>query len=135
VGLPLSLDDGDTERVLRAGERAPDSRLSRSGTEVRLFDLFVGASFVVLASEADAAPALAAATERWPGWVVGHIVEAQSEAPPGALYDIHGDFNRYYGLKPGEMAIIRPDGYVGAIIAGPEDVALQRYLGEIIGLR
>ncbi len=44
-----------------------------------------------------------------------HIV-----GPRGDLVDDGGHFRDAYGLLPGEWVLVRPDGYVGAIVAGDE---------------
>jgi 2-polyprenyl-6-methoxyphenol hydroxylase-like FAD-dependent oxidoreductase len=130
---PLSVDDGDAERPLRAGDRAPDARLSRSGSEVRLFDLCIGAPFVAIAGGKDGAAVVAAATARWPTWLLPHVIQNEGDAVDGALCDVHGDFRRAYGLGRAEIAVLRPDGNVGAILPAAGD-ALQCYLGETVGL-
>jgi hypothetical protein len=42
-----------------------------------------------------------------------------------------GHFRDAYGLSPGDWVLVRPDSYVGAIVAADELAALERYLGEV----
>jgi hypothetical protein len=39
-----------------------------------------------------------------------------------------------YGVSPGDWVLVRPDGYVGAIVSAGETKALERYL-EQVGLK
>jgi hypothetical protein len=36
-----------------------------------------------------------------------------------------------YGLSPGDWVLVRPDGYVGAIVSGAEVSALDPYLARV----
>ena len=55
-----------------------------------------------------------------------HIV-----GPRGDLVDDAGHFRDAYGLSPGEWVLVRPDGYVGAIVSADKISALERYLGKV----
>jgi hypothetical protein len=48
--------------------------------------------------------------------------------------DIDGQFLDAYAPVPGDWVLIRPDGYIGAIVASSEVAALDDYLIEV-GLR
>jgi hypothetical protein len=53
----------------------------------------------------------------------------------GDLVDADGHFRDAYGLMPGEWVLVRPDGYVGAIVGSSEVLALENYLrGVGLGL-
>jgi hypothetical protein len=47
------------------------------------------------------------------------------------LVDDGGHFRDAYGLSPGDWVLVRPDGYVGAIVGADELAALERYLAEV----
>jgi hypothetical protein len=49
----------------------------------------------------------------------------------GDLVDDGGHFQDAYGLSPGQWVLIRPDGYVGAIVGTEEIPALDRYLADV----
>jgi hypothetical protein len=51
--------------------------------------------------------------------------------PRGDLVDEEGFFRDAYALTPGEWVLIRPDGYVGAIVASAELQALEGYLQRV----
>jgi len=54
--------------------------------------------------------------------------------PRGDIIDGPGHLQRAYGLTAGEWVLIRPDGYIGAIVTTTELAALDDYLNDI-GLR
>ena len=117
---PLAWPSSKDTPVLIAGNRAPDAPLRRAAGQVsRLFELFKGPHWTLIGFE----------TERTriaprPGLHI-HTIGAG-----GDLFDEVGHFQGAYGLSPGEWVLVRPDGYVGAIIA--QDVhALAPYLGSV----
>jgi hypothetical protein len=46
----------------------------------------------------------------------------------GDLLDTQRHWQDAYGLSPGEWVLVRPDGYVGAIVASDRPEALAAYL-------
>ncbi len=117
IGYPdssLSLDRRG--RGLPAGSRAPDAPCrGRGGQPLRLFQLF-GTHWTLLAFETDAiAPRPGLRIHR-----VGHD-----------LIDDGGHIARAYDFARGDLALIRPDGYVGALVTDPAE--LEGYL-ERVGL-
>ena len=106
---------------LQAGDRAPDAPMrGAAGQPTRLFSLFHGPHWTLLGYETDRA-----AFEPRRGMHI-HIV-----GPHGDLVEEGGDFRDGYALSPGEWALIRPDGYVGAIAGSDKVSALERYLVEV----
>jgi hypothetical protein len=53
--------------------------------------------------------------------------------PRGDLVDVAGHVQSAYGLAPGGWVLVRPDGYIGAIVSSDQLSALERYL-ESVGL-
>ena len=123
LGYPetsLALEKPKRAGKLRAGDRAPDAPLrGAGGCATRLFELLKG-----------------------PHWtLLGYEVERGGVTPRAGLrihaLGPHGDFTddaRYfrdaYDMSPGDWVLVRPDGYVAAII-GPDHVdGLTRYLDE-----
>jgi hypothetical protein len=49
----------------------------------------------------------------------------------GDLNDTHGHFRTAYGLAPGDWLLVRPDGYIGAIVSDAHTYALDRYLRTV----
>jgi 2-polyprenyl-6-methoxyphenol hydroxylase-like FAD-dependent oxidoreductase len=128
-GGPLSLDEraAVAEGVTRAGDRAPDARLSdAAGAAVRLFDLFRGPHFTLLALDGAVVPAFGA--RYGDALRVQRIVRPGAEAP-GALIDGEGQVHRTYGDG---LILVRPDGYVG--YTGPRGGAgVSSYLRRFFG--
>jgi len=105
---------------LLAGDRAPDAPvLGAAGQPSRLFTLFAGPHWTLLgrdvADEVSARPGL-------------HIHDIGAR---GDLVDWDGHVERAYALPPGGRVLIRPDGYVGAIIGAGETAALEAYLAQV----
>jgi len=119
-GTSLALQTRDRDGV-RAGDRAPDAPVRGAGGQpTRLFSLFRGPHWTLLGCEADRA----AVAPR-----LGLCIH--SIGPRGDILDDGGHFRDAYGLSPGEWVLVRPDGYVGAIIGADNVSALERYLGEV----
>ena len=109
-GGPLSVDERPAvgEGVTRAGDRAPDARLTNAaGEPVRLFDIFRGPHFTLLAMGDAVLPALG--SRYGDALRVQRIVRPEAKAP-GALLDGDGQVQRTYGEG---LILVRPDGYLG----------------------
>ncbi|HET9140486.1 FAD-dependent oxidoreductase [Actinophytocola sp.] len=100
-----SLSDPEWTGELRPGDRAPDGRCRDAGGQpVRLFDLFRGPHWTLLAVGAE---------------------------PPGSRAGVRAHaVDTAYDLPAGTFALVRPDGYVGLITAEPGRV--DRYL-DLVG--
>lgn len=120
---PLSRELTERNGALRAGDRAPDAPIrGAAGQASRLFQLFQGPHWTLLVDHAGAetiAPR--------PGLHV-HRIGLQ-----GDIIDAWGHVRDAYELAPGECVLIRPDGYIGAILLpGAERTRkLARYLGHL----
>lgn len=117
---PLSLERRPRVGRPRAGDRAPDARFDGAGgCAARLFDLFRGPQFTLLGFEpggvgVDVRPRRGLAIRR-----VG---------PAGELRGAAGDIATAYDPDPGDWFLVRPDGYVAAIVAAGGDDALEAHL-------
>lgn len=115
-GGPLA--PGDTTaapKSLAAGDRAPDTPCTGPGTARRLFDLYRGPHFTLLAFGADAATALPDLT--WPtGGAALHRYYVRNHGGPGdTVIDTTGTVADLYGTTDG-LVLVRPDGYIADII-------------------
>ncbi len=120
LGTSLALQTPE-RHGLQAGDRAPDAPMcGAAGQPTRLFSLFRGPHWTLLGYEADRA-----AVAPRPG------LHVRTVGPRGDLMDDAGHFRDAYGLSPGEWVLVRPDGYVGAIVSADNVSALERYLGEV----
>jgi hypothetical protein len=109
---------------MRAGHRAPDAPIrGAAGATNRLFKLFQGPHWTLLGYEVDRVTAV----RRRVGLHIHTI------GPRGDIVDAGGHVRSAYGLEPGEWVLIRPDGYIGAILSSEARQALERYL-ESVGL-
>ena len=91
----------------------------QGGQPTRLFSLFRGPHWTLIGHETDRAEVAPR-----PGLRI-HIVGER-----GDLIDDGGHFRNAYGLAPGEWALVRPDGYVGAIVGADGLAGLERYLAK-----
>jgi 2-polyprenyl-6-methoxyphenol hydroxylase-like FAD-dependent oxidoreductase len=127
-GGPLSVDNRPqvTAGVTRAGDRAPDARLSdAAGASVRLFDAFRGPHFTLLGFGA-AIPAL---DPRYGEMVrPQRVIRPGDGATEGALIDADGAAHSLYGDG---LILVRPDGYLG--YTGSEGRGLAGYLARFFG--
>jgi 2-polyprenyl-6-methoxyphenol hydroxylase-like FAD-dependent oxidoreductase len=124
LGYPdssLSLEDPKRVDGLLAGDRAPDAPLRGAGGQPRrLFELFEGPHWTLLAYEVgrDRVP-------RRSGLHVHTIGEA------GDFRDDGQHFRDGYGVAPGDLVLVRPDGYVGAIVSADRADRLDGYLSAV----
>jgi hypothetical protein len=51
--------------------------------------------------------------------------------PCGDIVDDGGHIRDGYGLEPGTWVLIRPDGYIGAIVSSDAGPALERYFSSV----
>jgi 2-polyprenyl-6-methoxyphenol hydroxylase-like FAD-dependent oxidoreductase len=133
-GSPLSRDLDDATGI-RAGDRAPDAPLQHAGSDkqVRLFDLFQGTHFTLLAFGEQSAPHLPAAYD---GALRAYTVARPDDTTllsNQVLVDSEGQVHRACGISGNALILVRPDGYVGltagVIDAGP----LLDYLHDVTG--
>ncbi|MEO8778048.1 MAG: FAD-dependent oxidoreductase [Rhodanobacter sp.] len=124
IGYPdsaLSKELPEREVGIRAGDRAPDAPVrGAAGQSWRLFQLFQGPHWTLLAHEVTLAT-----VESRPGLQVHHI------GTRGDVIDAWGHFRDAYALAPGECALIRPDGYVGATFDVEQTAKLEIYLARM----
>jgi len=107
---------------LRAGHRAPDAPIrGAAGVPTRLFKLFQGPHWTLLGYAVDRVTAV-----RPRAGLHIHTVGSR-----GDIIDDGGHIRDGYGLEPGTWVLIRPDGYVGAIVSSDAAPALECYLSSV----
>lgn len=125
IGYPqssLRLEQPQRSGGVLAGDRAPDAPIrGAAGTAARLFELFRGPHWTLLGYGADR---LSAASPR-PGLRI-HAVGSR-----GDIVDDDGHLRAAYGLSSGDWVLVRPDGYVGAIVSSEHMQALETYLADV----
>ncbi|KLO17521.1 hypothetical protein SCHPADRAFT_994344 [Schizopora paradoxa] len=127
----------------RAGDRAPDAPNLRVikrpanegkadlGEETRLFDVFTPDRHTVLVFHGDATPILDALAKYPPELVRSVLVlpsnssESESVSVDFVLKDMEGHAHNGYGVKEDlfQVVIVRPDGVIGAFVAGVDGVS------------
>jgi hypothetical protein len=117
---PLALEKPERGGGLRAGDRAPDAPIrGAAGRSTRLFELFKGAHWTLLGHEVarDIVPSR-------PGLHI-HTIGRR-----GDILDEGGHLRDAYAPASGDWVLVRPDGYVGAIVSSSEIGALEAYLRD-----
>ncbi|MYM30081.1 2-polyprenyl-6-methoxyphenol hydroxylase [Duganella sp. CY15W] len=127
LGYPvsaLSVDERGDDAPVRAGYRAPDAPcVGAGGQPVRLFSLLKSGDWIMLRYEAEGAPVFNAR----PGLRIINVGEhAELRDPAGHLRDA-------YGFEPGDIALLRPDGYLAVLTHEESSPALARYMDELVG--
>jgi 2-polyprenyl-6-methoxyphenol hydroxylase-like FAD-dependent oxidoreductase len=113
----------------RAGDRLPDTRVTRDGKPVRLHQVLAEPRFHLLLcgppGSWDAGP-VTAVRRRYPDiLVIDHLT---SEASPGALHAVDGQALARLGVDDTAHYLIRPDGHIAHRSRGTDLDGLQRYL-------
>jgi 2-polyprenyl-6-methoxyphenol hydroxylase-like FAD-dependent oxidoreductase len=123
LGYPsssLALEKPERHGLL-AGDRAPDAPVrGAAGQSTRLFELFQGPHWTLIGYEADRASIPPRRNLHI------HTVGAR-----GDIIDEGGHLRAAYDLSPADWVLMRPDGYVGAIVSSSETAALERYLRQV----
>jgi 2-polyprenyl-6-methoxyphenol hydroxylase-like FAD-dependent oxidoreductase len=105
-----------------AGDRAPDAPVrGRAGRQRRLFELFQGPHWTLLGYDGKRQ----AIVPPRPGLRIHRI------AGDGDIVDEGGHVREAYGLSAGDWVLVRPDGYVGAVVTSDEGDALEDYLRSV----
>lgn len=124
LGYPessLALEKPERVGGLLAGDRSPDAPiLGAAGQPTRLFELFKGAHWTLLGYGAKG--------ELVPPRPGLHI---HGFGPGGDLVDDRGHVRDAYALSPGDWVLVRPDGYVGAIVSSEDVDMLESYLRNV----
>lgn len=127
IGYPessLALEAPERQQGLMPGDRAPDAPVRTSaGQSTRLFNLFKGPHWTLLGFEV--------ASDLIPPYANVHV---HTFGHDGDLLDNDGHFVNSYGPAHGDWILIRPDGYVGAIVSSQNVATLLDYL-KMVGVK
>lgn len=119
----LGIEQPERSGGLLAGDRAPDAPVrGAAGQPTRLFKLFQGPHWTLLGCEVERST-----VPSRPGLHIYTI------GPRGDILDEGGHVRDAYALNSDEWVLVRPDGYVGAIVASNEISTLESYL-QAVGL-
>ncbi|MGA8614925.1 MAG: FAD-dependent oxidoreductase [Xanthobacteraceae bacterium] len=118
VESSLALEKPERRAGLLAGDRAPDAPIrGTAGQSTRLFQLFNGSHWTLFGYEVE--------RDAIPPRPKLHI---HALGQRGDIIDEDGDLQGAYGLASGDWVLVRPDGYIGAIVSSGEIGALETYL-------
>lgn len=124
IGYPessLAMERPERQGGVISGDRAPDAPIRGAGGQpTRLFELFKGPHWTLLGYEVRRAVV--------PSRAGLHI---HTFGPRGDLIDDRHHFRNAYGLAVGDWVLVRPDGYVGAIVSSEHLVELESYLAHV----
>lgn len=124
IGYPessLALEKPERSGGLLAGDRAPDAPVcGAAGQPTRLFELLNGPHWTLFGFDVERS-----AVSPRPGLHI-HTIGKR-----GDVLDDDGHIRDAYTLTAGHWVLVRPDGYVGAIIADNNVEALDSYLQQV----
>ncbi|MGA8137385.1 MAG: FAD-dependent oxidoreductase [Pseudomonas gingeri] len=124
IGYPessLALGKAISASGVVAGDRAPDAPVrGAAGQSSRLFELFRGGHWTLLGYQVERG-----SVQPRPGLHI-HVF-----GPHGDVFDSGGHFHDAYHPAVGDWLLVRPDGYIGAIIASGEEAMLEAYLEQV----
>jgi 2-polyprenyl-6-methoxyphenol hydroxylase-like FAD-dependent oxidoreductase len=119
AGSSIAFESGLRDHGLPAGSRAPDAPLIGAGGQpVRVFNLLKGPHWTLFVANGAAHHFSARAGLR-----------VHKVGSGGEISDSQHQFADAYGLAEGEAALIRPDGYIGAVSDRIEDI--EAYLARV----
>ena len=128
LGYPhssLSLEKPERRGGVLAGDRAPDAPIRGAGGQpIRLFDLFKGPHWSLISYEVERPRVIKPRAGL-------HI---HAVGPRGDIVDDGGHIRDGYGVQAGDWVLIRPDGYLGAVMSSDHLSELEAYLARV-GLR
>jgi 2-polyprenyl-6-methoxyphenol hydroxylase-like FAD-dependent oxidoreductase len=115
---------------LQAGDRAPDAILRNAqGNAVRLFDILKGAHFTLLAFQSEIPAMHNQPSSFFNGVkVIAKTVRAADAEMVSDLADSENNLRDAFGLRPGELLLVRPDGYVAMVANANESETITDYL-------
>jgi hypothetical protein len=119
-GSSLTTEIGWHKHKLQAGDRAPDAICENSSGRIRLFDLFRGPHFTLLAFGAQAAAAIRDLEWSPVDVLRKYFVQLSGIAEEyPTVFDVSGGVRAAYSISDNDNVIflVRPDGYVGLIAA------------------
>ena len=121
-GSSLAMEKPERSGSILAGDRAPDAPVrGAAGQPTRLFALFQGPHWTLLGYDVDRISIVSPRTG----------LRSHTIGPRGDIIDDGGHMRDAYGVSPGDLVLVRPDGYVGAVVSAGEVSALCHYLTEV----
>ncbi|MCA9096543.1 MAG: FAD-dependent monooxygenase [Planctomycetaceae bacterium] len=132
-GSLLSRDEQDSPGRIQAGDRAPDaSCFNLSGDTIRLFDLFRGPHFTLLAFGKSACNTVTEINSKYDK-VHAYAVISPGEQQSGdaLLVDSKQQIRKGYDVPDDALVLVRPDGYIGFLTSRISLDHVKNYLNDI----
>jgi 2-polyprenyl-6-methoxyphenol hydroxylase-like FAD-dependent oxidoreductase len=129
-GSLLSQDDRESPGKVRAGDRAPDAPcLDNAGDPIRLFDLFRGPHFTLLAFGAARENIVAQVNARYGALVRAfHLIRPGEKGGSRPIVDFGEHARTAYDIDRDALVLVRPDGYIGLFADSAPVDRLTHYL-------
>ncbi|MEP7218748.1 MAG: hypothetical protein ABI876_07510 [Bacteroidota bacterium] len=132
-GCALSWERREIPGEIRAGDRAPDAFCRHNGKSCRLFDIFRGPHFTLLAFGEKSAEIVTDINGERGADVHAFSVENSETSESGnRLSDIDGDIRDGYGVHGNAIVLIRPDGYIGYCSDETNSAGVHEYLKMVL---
>jgi hypothetical protein len=133
-GSPLARAVDDTTGI-RAGDRAPDALCIRAGSEeqIRLFDLFHGTHFTLLAFGDQPVSQLPAAYDSALHTYTIARPDTTIACNEHTLVDTDRQAHQAYGVSGNALILVRPGGYIGLTGGRIDREPLINYLRNVTG--
>lgn len=131
----LSVQRGVHRRgAARAGEHAPDpdGLLRSDGTPVSVEDLLIRPGLLLLVRSDNPAEADDLRATLGDLGSMVRVVPDVAGASEDCVADPHDAISRHYGLGPGGLAVLRPDGYLGLVADSADAGVLRDYLADAL---
>jgi 2-polyprenyl-6-methoxyphenol hydroxylase-like FAD-dependent oxidoreductase len=120
------------------GARAPNVRLARDGTSLRLHELAARDSALLLVDDGRlprwSVEQVETALGRIDGLRVLRLVVRGDDVERGDLVDAYGDVHAEWAPRAGTAALVRPDGHVGWMAERPVASDLRRGVRQALGM-
>jgi 2-polyprenyl-6-methoxyphenol hydroxylase-like FAD-dependent oxidoreductase len=118
----LSLEKPERRDGILAGDRAPDAPTRGAGGQpTRLFNLFKGTHWTLFGHEVN----------RLSGVKARRGLHIHAVGSRGDIIDDDGFVREGYGVRAGDWVLVRPDGYIGAIVSSDYIPSLEGYLDGV----
>jgi len=132
-GSSLAREERTSPGSVQAGDRAPDAPCqTAAGVPIRLFDVFRGPHFTLLAFDRPVDALTSEIEQRYGTGVSTHsVIRPGHPAENGAIVDIENHAHRAYDVEAGALVLVRPDGYIGLITEPRSADSVREYLRHL----
>jgi 2-polyprenyl-6-methoxyphenol hydroxylase-like FAD-dependent oxidoreductase len=132
-GSSLAREERTSPGSVQAGDRAPDAPCqTAAGVPIRLFDVFRGPHFTLLAFDRPVDALTSEIEQRYGTRVSTHsVIRPGHPAENGAIVDIENHAHRAYDVEAGALVLVRPDGYIGLITEPRSADSVREYLRHL----